>query len=318
MSRAVFVLVALLGLLGPATAQESWPSHPITIICPYAAGTVPDTIARTVGDKLSQSLKQPVIVENRTGAGGEIGTAYAEQAHSDGYTLFLGSLDTQAVLGHVYKDLPDPVTGFAPISLLARIYNVVAATPSLDINTMADLAAAKKDRPITFATPGVGTNLHLLGEMIKLQTGADLVHVPYRNSPEGVGDVIAGRVNLAVMGLPLLAPMIETGKLKALAVTAPQRVAAVPNVPTMAEAGYKDLTITGWFGLLAPAGTSPQIIDTLSTDVQDIVKSDSYQKRLKALLIEPASMTPAEFASFIKSQSEQMGAIVDKAHITIR
>jgi len=319
-SRFIIALAALFCLSGAAArAEESWPSRAVTIVCPYAAGTVPDTIARTVANELATQLKQPVIVENRTGAGGEVGTEYAAHAANDGYTLFLGSFDTQAILGHVYKNMPDPVTSFAPISLLARIYNVVAATPNLDINTMADLASAKgKASPITFATPGVGTNLHLLGEMIKLRTGADLVHVPYRSSPDGVADVIAGRVNLAVMGLPLLAPMIKDGKLKAIAITAPHRIDAVPNVPTMAEQGYKDLTVTGWFGLLAPAGTGPGIITKLNADVRDIVKSDAYRKRLEPLLIDPASTSPQEFADFIKSESDRMGAVVEQAHISVK
>jgi tripartite-type tricarboxylate transporter receptor subunit TctC len=317
-SRFITALFMIFGTIAAAPAQESWPAHAITIICPYAAGTVPDTIARSAADQLSSRLKQPVIVENRTGAGGEVGTEYAEQAKNDGYTLFLGSLDTQAILGHVYPKLTDPVTAFAPISLLGRIYNVVAATPSLDINTMADLAAAKKDRSITYATPGVGSNLHLLGELIKLRTGADLVHVPYRSSPDGVADVMAGRVNLAVMGLPLLAPLIKDGKLKAIAITAPHRLATVPDIPTMAELGYKDLTVTGWFGLLAPAGTSPDIINKLNADVQYIVKSDAYRGRLEPLLIEPASTSPQEFAGFIKSESDRMGAVVEQAHITVK
>jgi tripartite-type tricarboxylate transporter receptor subunit TctC len=318
-SRYIIALIILLGLTATAPAQDNWPSHTITIVCPYAAGTVPDTIARTVGDQLSTRLKQPVIVENRTGAGGEVGTEYAAHAGNDGYTLLLGSFDTQAILGHVYKNMTDPVTAFAPISLLARIYNVVAATPDLDISTMADLASDKgKKHPITFATPGVGTNLHLLGEMIKLRTGADLVHVPYRSSPDGVADVMAGRVNLAIMGLPLLAPLIKDGKLKAVAITAPHRIDAVPDIPTMAEQGYQDLTVTGWFGLLAPAGTSAEIVNRLNAEARDIVKSDAYRKRLEPLLIEPASTSPQEFGAFIKSESDRMGKVVEQAHITAK
>jgi tripartite-type tricarboxylate transporter receptor subunit TctC len=307
----------ILGLVSSAAAQETWPAHTITIICPYPAGVVPDTIARTLAAELSSRLKQPVIVENRIGAGGEIGTEYAAHARNDGYTLFLGSFDTQAILGYVYKQMPNPVTAFAPISLLARIYNVVAATPSLEIDSIADLVS-NKDRAITYATPGIGTNMHLFGEMIRQRTGANLVHVPYRNAADGITDVMMGRVNLTVLGLPLIASLIKDKKLKALGNSAPYRLAEFPDMPTMVEQGYTDLTMIEWFGLLAPAGTNSGIINRLNAEVQDIVKGEAYRSRLEPLLVEPVSMGTQDFADYIKSESDRMGPIVEKAHIEVK
>jgi len=315
--RLILATLLILGLMSPIAAQETWPAHTITIICPYPAGVIPDTIARTLAAELSLRFKQPIIVENRIGAGGEIGTEYAAHGRNDGYTLFVGSFDTQAILGYVYKEMPNPVTAFAPISLLGRIYNVVAATPTLDINSIADLAS-NKDRAITYATPGVGTSFHLLGEMIRQRTGANLVHVPYRNSADGITDVMMGRVDLTILGLPLIASLIKDKKLKALGNSAPHRLADFPDMPTMVEQGYSDLTMIEWFGLLAPAGTSPEIINKLNVEVQQIVKGDAYRSRLEPLLIEPASMGVQEYTDYIKSESDRMGPIVEKAHIEIK
>ena len=179
-------LLAFAGMLSvtSAMAQEPWPSRRITIVVPYSAGTAPDIIARLLGDKLSTRLSQPVIIENKTGAGGLIGTEYAAGAQDGGHTLFLGSLDSQAILGHLHtKRKFDPLTAFKPISLLARISNVVAVSPSTGVNTFQELiAVGKTDRVLTYATPGVGTNLHLMGELISQRTGVKLSHVPYRSA----------------------------------------------------------------------------------------------------------------------------------------
>jgi tripartite-type tricarboxylate transporter receptor subunit TctC len=316
MSRLILAALLILGLMSPITAQEAWPAQKIVIVCPFPAGVIPDAIARILADQLSLRLKQSIVVENRIGAGGTIGTEYAALARNDGYTLFLGSFDTQAIVGHVYKRIPNPVTAFAPISLLGRIYNVVAATPTLDINSITDLAS-NKDRAVTYATPGIGTSLHLLGEMIKQRTGTNLVHVPYRNSQDGINDVMTGRVNLTILGLPLIAGLIKEKKLKALVNTAPRRLAAFPNMPTMTDQGYPELSTINWFGLLAPAGTSPEIINKLNAEIQDIVKGNAYRSRLEALLIEPVGMSVQEFTDYIKSESDRMGPIVEKAQITL-
>ena len=316
MCRILMMLAVLFGT-GSAFAQERWPAHPITIVVPYSAGTAPDVIARLLADQLSPRLGQPVVVDNRAGAGGLIGTEFAAAAKPDGYTLFLGSLDTQAIIGHLYPNRKyDPVTALQPISILGRIVNVIAASPALKINTFQELLdAGKAGRSFTFATPGVGTNLHVLGELVKINTGINLSHVPYRAASVGYTDAMAGRIDLVIAGLPPLANLIRDGKLKAIVTTAPARAASLPDVPTMAEIGQKDLTVIGWFGLLAPAGTKSDIIDKLNAEVRAIAATEGYRTRMQAMFIEPASNSPGEFAALIKSESERFGDVIRRANI---
>ena len=320
MRRSVAIVAAVFfAWIGVASAQDRWPSRPINLIVPYSAGTAPDVIARLLGDQLTARLGQPVIIDNRTGAGGLIGTEAAAAATPDGYTFFLGSLDTQAIIGHLYKNRRyDPVTALAPVSLLGRIVNVVAASPLLNINSMQGLLdAGKTGRSFTFATPGVGTNLHLIGELIKLSTGTNLTHVPYRAASGGYTDAMAGRIDLVIAGLPPLATLLREGKLKPLVITAPSRVPALPDTPTMGEIGRKDLTVVGWFGLLAPAGTNRSVIDKVNAEVKAIAQDEPYRKRMEALFIEPTSNTPDEFGALIKSESARFGEVISKANIKV-
>jgi tripartite-type tricarboxylate transporter receptor subunit TctC len=318
MLRIATALLVLLGSWTCGWADEIWPTRTVTIIAPYPPGTAPDAIARFVAEQLTAKLKQPVVVENRTGAGGLIGTEAAAKAANDGYTLFLGSLDTQAVLGHLHRLKFDPVKDFAPISLLGRIYNMISASPKLKENTIQALIAdGKKGKSYTFGSPGIGTNLHLLGEVFKLRTGVNLVHVPYRNIGIGITDAMNGRLDLVITGLPPVIGLIKEHKLTPLVITAPHRLKALPDTPTMAEIGHKDLTITGWFGLLAPAGTSSKIIDKLNADVQAMTQNTGYRAKMEQLMIDPVSTTPAEFARLIKSDSARMGDIIKRAHIKV-
>ena len=316
MCRILMMLAVLFGT-GSALAQERWPAHPITIVVPYSAGTAPDVIARLLADQLSPRLGQPIVVDNRAGAGGLIGTEFAAAAKPDGYTLFLGSLDTQAIIGHLYSNRKyDPVTALQPISILGRIVNVIAASPALKINTFQELLdAGKAGRSFTFATPGVGTNLHVLGELVKINTGVNLSHVPYRAASVGYTDAMAGRIDLVIAGLPPLANLIRDGKLKAIVTTAPNRAPSLPEVPTMAEIGQKDLTVIGWFGLLAPSGTSTDIVDKLNAEVRAIASSEGFRTRMQAMFIDPASNSPGEFAALIKSESDRFGEVIRRANI---
>ncbi|MBI1201050.1 MAG: tripartite tricarboxylate transporter substrate binding protein [Rhodopseudomonas sp.] len=320
MKRIIQSLAMILGLTTIVSAQGQWPSRTVTILVPYAAGTAPDTIARLLAEKLSARIGQPVVVDNRTGAGGLIGTEAAASANNDGYTLFLGSLDTQAIIGHLYKTRHDPGTAFAPISQLGKIFNIIAASPQLKIGSIKDLIATGKatGKSYTFATPGVGTNLHLLGELFKMRTGVNLAHVPYRAASAGYTDAMAGRIDLVIAGLPPLAPLLKDKRLIPLVTTAPERIATFPDMPTMAEIGLKDLTITGWFGLLAPAGTNPKTIDALAEHIKEITKIDSYRAKMQTLSIAPVSTTPAEFADIIKTESARMADIIAKANIKVK
>ncbi len=313
------ILIMLFGLTTTVVAQEPYPSRAINLVVPYAAGTAPDVIARLLGDQLSVRLGQPVIIDNKTGAGGLIGTEFAAGSKNDGYTLFLGTLDTQAIIGHLYTNRKfDPATALTPISILGRTVSLVAASPLLKIGSMQELlTAGKQGRSFTFATPGVGTNLHLIGELIKLRTGVNLAHVPYRAASVGYTDAMAGRIDLVIAGLPPLSGLIRENKLKPLVTTAPQRVPTLPDTPTMAEIGHKELTVIAWFGLLAPTGTSPAIIAKLNAEVKEIAQTDVYRNRMQALFIEPASNLPEEFGALIKAESERFGEVARAANIKV-
>ncbi|MCC6779110.1 MAG: tripartite tricarboxylate transporter substrate binding protein [Hyphomicrobiales bacterium] len=319
MARAWLTVLLLLGIAAPCDAQDKWPSRQVTIVVPYGAGTAPDLFARIAADELSPRVGQPILVDNKAGSGGLIGTEFAAAAAPDGYTLFLGSIDTQAVIGHLHPNRKvDPVKALAPISLLARITDVVAASPVLDVKDMAELvAAAKNGRTFSFGTPGVGTNLHLLGELIKLRLGIDMLHVPYRVMANSYADAIAGRVDLIVAGVPPTYPFLKDNRLKALAVSSARRVPALPDTPTLVELGHPDLIFVGWFGLLAPAATPPDIVARLSQELDVITKLDRYRERLEKLLAEPASSSPGEFARFIATENARMKDIIDRAKIKV-
>jgi len=313
------ILLALVALIVPAHAQETYPSRAITIVCPFAAGTTPDLIARQFADALSKRVGQPVVVESKLGAGGLIGTEYAAQQKPDGYTLFLGSKDTNAVLVHLYpKRNFDPNKALVPISLLGTIDNAFVVSPSLGIDSLKDfIEASKKGRTFTFASPGVGTNLHLLGELLRINENLKMTHVPYRAFPTAFQDVMTGRVDMVVAGVPPITGMLAAGKLKALAVTGPKRAAGLPDVPTTKELGYDDLTFVGWFGLLAPTGTPQAIVDKLNAEARTIAQQPDYRASLEKVYVTPAGGTAAEFKSLMEAETKRMGDLVVKADVKI-
>jgi len=313
------MLALLLGLVGTASAQDRWPSRTITIVVPYSAGTAPDVIARQFGEVLSTRLGQPVVIDNKLGAGGLIGTEFAAAAPGDGYTLLLGTKDTQAVLAHLYPGRKfDPNKALTPISLLGRIANVIVARPDLDVGSMKELIeASRRGRNFTFASPGVGTNLHLLGELVRTQENLNLTHVPYRVFSTAFQDAMAGRVDLIVAGLPPAAALLEAKKIKALAVATPARIPALPDTPTLAELGYPELTFLGWFGLLAPAGTPQEILDRLNAEAKLIVQQDAYRSRMEKIHVEAVATGIAEFKALIETESARMGELVRKIEVKL-
>jgi len=312
------IFAALLALVVPAQAQDAYPTRTITIVCPYAAGTAPDIIARQFADALSKRVKQPVIVESKLGAGGLVGTEYAAGQKPDGYTLFLGSKDTNAVMGHLYPNRKDPNKVLTPIALLGTIDNAFVVSPSLGINTLKEfIDASRKGRNFTFASPGVGTNLHLLGELLRVRENLHMTHVPYRAFPTAFQDVMANRVDMVVSGVPPITGMLATGKLKALAVTGPKRAPALPDVPTTKELGYSDLTFVGWFGLFAPAGTPPAIINKLNAEAKAISQQPAYRANFEKIYVTPVGDSVAEFKSFIDSESARMGELIRKVGVKI-
>lgn len=316
LARAIFAIVAL---VGAAFAAEQWPTRPVTIVVPYAPGGAPDVVARLVAEQLSPLLGQPVVIENHPGAGGLVGADYAAGAKPDGYTLFLGTIDTQAILGHLHpEDKINRATAFVPISLLGRVSDVIAASPNLGIGSFAQLMdAAHNGRTFTFSTPGVGTSFHVLGELIRLRENIQLTHVPYRVSATGYTDVMAGRVDLVISGLPPVLALLKAGKLVPLATTGTERARDLPDTPTLAELGFKDLVLTNWFGLLAPVGTPASVVTQLSRKIKEIEAVGDYRKRMEVNRIEPVHSTPQRFAEFIQSEYARFGDVIARAKIVV-
>ncbi|MFO1110206.1 MAG: tripartite tricarboxylate transporter substrate binding protein [Bradyrhizobium sp.] len=316
----ILLAVAAIGLFGPAAAADTWPSQPIKWIVPYAAGGPSDWLARLVGQKLAERVGQPVVIENRAGAGGNIGTNFVAKSPPDGLTIVLGNFGPIAVNRSLYQDLPyDPEKDLAPISLLAAYPNLVLVTPSFgpkSVKEMIALAKASPDKPLIYGSAGVGTSGHLTGEMMSKMAAIGMTHVAYRGSAPGLTDTIAG--HLPIMLDPISAgtvAMVREGKLRVLAVTSAQRSPLLPDVPTLAEAGLPGFQVTGWIGVLAPSGTPPAILKRLSDEITAIMQTPEIRDKMAeaGAIIPP--LGPDYFAGFIREESERWQKVVKAANI---
>src|SRR5882757_7740702 len=269
MSKRCLILattLAVFSLIAPAVA-ENFPTRPITWIVPFTPGGITDTTSRLVADEMSKSLGQTVLINNRGGAGGTVGTEQAARANPDGYTILYGTQGTMAANVSLRKNLSyDPLTSFVPVHLMAQTPNLFVAYQGAPYNSVAEFIAYAKQHPgkVTFSTAGVGTGTHLVAELFKTVTGVDMLHVPYKGSAPALNDLIAGRVDVMFDYQVAVGPHIEAGKLKVLATTAPERMKTMPNVPTMAELGWKDMTTASWSSIMVPAGTPPPVVDRLA------------------------------------------------------
>lgn len=293
---------------------ETWPSRSIKLIVPFPAGGAADTIARIYGDKLSDVLKQAVVVENKAGAGTAIAADAAAKADPDGYTLSLAPAGQLTILPHVNKSINyDPFKSFVPISLLASVPYVVAASPDTPISNLKELIAAAKKDPgkLTYSSCGPGTLCHLSGELFKSLTGTDLLHVPFKGSAPAMNALLGNQVNLAFDTLTVLAPQIRDGKVKGLAVTSRERSTLLPNVPTAAEAGVADFVVDSWFGLVVSAGTPASIVQRLNAEVIRIGNLPDVRERLEAQGLSVTTSTPEAFTQTIRADYERWGRVVD-------
>jgi len=314
---AAIAMAALVLAAAPALAQQ-FPSRPIRIVVPYGAGSAPDVIARVAADELAPRLGQPVIVDNRVGAGGKIGAEIAARAPADGYTLLLGSKDTHGVMQHLYPSWDvDPVKDFAAISLLIRIQNAIVANPALKANDVKALIALARTENLNYGTPGVGTNLHLLAEMLQLAYGLKLTHVPYKNFGDILPAAVRGDLSLAVLGVPPVTPFVRDGRLKALGVTGTTRSPYLPDVPTFAERGVPGFEHGGWFALFAPAGTPAEAVQRLNAEAVEMGKRASYRERVAKMFAEPATSTPGELNELVVAETARWGEVVRKAGIKV-
>ena len=312
---ALLLLLALPALPSLAVAQ-AWPSKPIKWIVPFAPGGTTDILARTVGDKLGAALGQPVIVENRPGAGGGVGADFVAKSPPDGYTLVGGTISTHAINASLYKSLPyDPVRDFVPITLIARLPNLLVINPNVPAKNVAELVALMKANPgkYTFASSGNGTSQHLSGELFKSIAGVDMQHVPYKGSPPALQDVVGGQVTMTFDNITTALPLAKAGNLRALAVTTAQRSAVAPEIPTMAEAGLAGYEIGSWQGVFAPAGTPPEIVRRLNTEIVRILKSPEIHDKLIALGAEPVGNSVDEFTAMVKSEVAKWGDVVKRS-----
>jgi tripartite-type tricarboxylate transporter receptor subunit TctC len=306
------LLLAVLAVAAPAQAQ-SYPDKPIKLVVPFAPAGATDVLARIVGQKLSELEKQPVIVDNRAGAGGNIGSDAVAKAAPDGYTLLMGAVGTHAINVSLYKKMPyDPVKDFIPVVLVATVPNVLVVPASLPVNSVKELIAYGKANPgkLNFGSSGNGTSIHLSGELFKSMTGMDMQHVPYKGSGPATVDLLSGQVQMMFDNLPSAMPNIKSGKLKALAVTSAKRSPSLPDVPTIAEAGVPGYEAPSWFGILVPKGTPPEIVAKLNTDINKILAMPDTKKKFLEQGAEPAGGTPEQFAALINSEIPKWAKVV--------
>jgi tripartite-type tricarboxylate transporter receptor subunit TctC len=303
---------------GAALAQAGWPSKPVRIVVPFAPGGTTDILARALAPELAKAFGQTFLVDNKPGAGGNLGADAVAKSAPDGYTLLMGTVGTHAINAALYPKMPyDPVKDFAPIVLVAGVPNVLVMNPAkaeaYKINTVADLIRYAKANPgkLNMASSGNGTSIHLSGELFKSMTGSFMLHFPYRGSGPALLDLIGGTMDLMFDNLPSALPQIKAGKLKALAVTSAQRSAALPDVPTIAEAGpVPGFDASSWFGLFAPAGTPAEIVNRVQQEVAKALLNPAVKERLLSQGAIPGGQPPAEFVKFIAAETKKWAQVV--------
>lgn len=313
------VVLALPSAL-PAVAADSaaaYPDKPVRIVVPYPAGGSTDVLARALGEKIGQTLGQPVIVENRPGAGSNIGAAYVANSDADGYTLFLGTSTALAVNQSLYKDLPfDPQEDFAPIVLAAMLPSIVVVPQSSPARTMQDLTAMlASGAPANYASAGSGTPAHLGGELYKRMTGTKATHIPYKGGAPALTDLVGGQTDYMFAILPESMPLVNSGQLRALAVTTARRLPAYPDLPTVAESGVPGYELIGWYGFLAPDGTPLAIIDKLNAAFNAALGDRATRARLAGLGFEMEGGPAQRLADLMRSESAKWKQVIEAAHI---
>jgi tripartite-type tricarboxylate transporter receptor subunit TctC len=307
-----------LGIAG-ANAQ-SYPARPIRIVVPFPPGGIADLFARVIGQKFGETWGQPGVVENRPGAGGNIGAEIVAKSAPDGYTLVTGSIGTHAVNVSLFSKLPyDPIRDFAPVSLIMEAEGLLVVHPSVPVRTVKELIALAKARPgqLAYASAGYGTAAHLSGELFKSMAKVDLVHVPYKGNVPAITDLIAGQTSLLFATMPTVLPQVQAGRLKALAVTSSTRSPVTPQLPTIAEAALPGFSVTNWIGFFAPAGTPREVVLKLNGEVARIMQAPDIQKRLVAEGAKFTPWTPDQFAAFVKSELAKWAKVVKEAGIRV-
>ncbi|MBD7959262.1 MULTISPECIES: tripartite tricarboxylate transporter substrate binding protein [Comamonas] len=320
--QQTLALAVLAAVGSPAWAQDdasNWPSKPVKWVVPFPPGGAMDAIARTLGEVASRKLGQPFIVENKAGAGGNIGADYVAKQPADGYTLMITSIG-MATNGALYNKLSyNPIKDFAPVSLLAVVPNVLVVSPhQKDIKSARDLVAKAQQNPdkLTYASAGNGTSIHLAGANFTALTGVKMLHIPYRGSGPAITDLLGGQVDVMFDSITSARPHIQAGKLKALGVTTKTRSTSLPDVPTLAEAGITGYEVSPWFAAFMPAGTPPAIVEKLGKTLNEAMTDPEVKKRLDFIGAEPIGSTPQALGQHLKTETDRWTALIKSAGIT--
>jgi tripartite-type tricarboxylate transporter receptor subunit TctC len=318
MLRLALLLSLLVAPIAPLHAQGAYPDHAMRIIVPFPPGGPADALARLAGDQLSQAFGQPVIVENKPGAGGNIGMEQGAKAPADGYTLTLAPVGNLTVSPYIYSKLPyDPVKDFAPITVLAAVPNVLVVHPSVGVKSLRELIALAKAKPgtLNYASPGNGSGPHLAGELMKRMAGIDIVHVPYNGVAPAMAAVLGGTVQMFFAQSSAALPQVKSGKVVALGVASRKRIDAAPDLPTIAESGLPGFDVTSWYALVAPSATDPSRIARIQSTIAAAFARPDVREKIAALGAEPVADTPAEFAALLKTESERWRTLAREANI---
>jgi tripartite-type tricarboxylate transporter receptor subunit TctC len=321
MKTFVRAMVALAGAIGvplAALAQPAYPVKPVRIIVPFSAGGVADALPRIVGEKLAQKWGQPVVIENKVGASGNIGMAEGARAAPDGYTLVLAPTGNLTVNPSLFPNLPfDTHKDLVPVTLLAESQNVLVVHPSVPAKSFLDLISYAKANPdkLSFASPGEGSGAHLAGELLKIDAGIQALHVPYKGIAPAVNDLLGGTVTMMFAGISTILPHVKGGKLNAIAIASPRRNPQLPDVPTVAESGLPGFDVTSWYGIVVPAGTPQAVVQKVQRDMAEALASEDVKAKLAGLGLDPVGNTPDAFDKVIKAETRKWTDIVRKANI---
>jgi len=320
MSRIWSAAAALLILNAGQAAAQDYPNKPVTLVVPFAPGGSSEVLARLIGQKLTESWKQQVVIDNKPGAAGNIAMELVQRSRPDGYTLILGHVGTLAVNPAMFAKLPyDPVHGFIPVAMIASVPNVVAVHPGLPVRNLKEFVDLAKAKPgaLNYGSAGNGSAGHLAMEYLRQVTQIELTHVPYKGTGPMTTDLLAGQTQATFTGALPLMPFIKEGKLRALAVGSAKRIPSLPEVPTVAESGYPGFETSQWYGILAPAKTPDAIVEKLSTEINRILKLPEVVDRLGSDGSVPRAMSPPEFAAFIASEMKRWAVVVKTAGIKV-
>ncbi|MBK8741903.1 MAG: tripartite tricarboxylate transporter substrate binding protein [Betaproteobacteria bacterium] len=304
--------------VAPVAAQGSFPSRPLRLVVPYPPGGGADILARTLSQSLAENLGQSIVVDNKAGANGIIGTDMVAKAPPDGYTLVMGNIGPNAINQALYANLPyDCVKDFAPVALTGYTTHILAVNSNMPVANVGELIQLAKKQPgkLTFASSGIGGSPHLAGELFMMLTGTKMVHVPYKGASPGNSDLVAGQVDLTFNTLPPLLQFARTGRIKALAVTGMKRASSLPDVPTIDESGVKGYDVSTWYGILAPAGTPAEIVAKLNAAILKSLKTPEVQQKLQGQGYDVDTSTPEQFASLIRTEVDKWKKVVKEANV---